>query len=54
MPTMARIHYEIDDDLHRRVKAAAALRGDTLKKFIEDALRSELGKAETARKGRAR
>jgi hypothetical protein len=33
-----RIHYEIDDDLHRQAKAAAALQGKTLKEFIEEAL----------------
>ena len=33
-----RIHYEIDDDLHRQAKAAAALRGQTLKEFVEEAL----------------
>ena len=42
MPTMARIHYEIDDDLHRKVKSAAALRGTTLKQFIVDALAAEV------------
>lgn len=35
---MARIHYEIDDDLHRRAKSAAALQGKTLKLFLEEAL----------------
>jgi len=38
MPTMARIHYEIPDDLHRRVKAAAAMEGQTLKDFLIEAL----------------
>jgi predicted HicB family RNase H-like nuclease len=35
---VARIHYEIDDDLHRRAKSAAALQGITLKAFLEQAL----------------
>jgi hypothetical protein len=35
-----RIHYEIDDDLHRRAKAAAALRGQTLKECVEEPSRS--------------
>jgi predicted HicB family RNase H-like nuclease len=35
---VARIHYEIDDDLHRRAKSAAALQGITLKEFLERAL----------------
>lgn len=36
--TLARIHYEIPDDLHRRVKAAAAMKGQTLKDFVIAAL----------------
>ena len=35
---MARVHYEIPDDLHRRAKAAAAMRGMTLKDFVIEAL----------------
>jgi predicted HicB family RNase H-like nuclease len=35
---VARIHYEIPDDLHRRVKAAAAMRGMTLKDYIVEVL----------------
>lgn len=38
MSPMARIHYEIPDDLHRKVKAKAALEGKTLKDFIIEAL----------------
>jgi predicted HicB family RNase H-like nuclease len=41
-----RIHYEIDDDLHRRAKAAAALRGQTLKEFVEEALEELVERAE--------
>jgi len=37
---MVRIHYEIPDDLHRRVKSQAALEGKTLKAFIIEALES--------------
>lgn len=36
--TMARVHYEIPDELHRRIKSAAALRGQTLKEFLVEAL----------------
>ena len=36
--TVAAINYEIPDDLHRRAKAAAALRGQTLKDFLIEAL----------------
>ena len=35
---MPRIHYEIPDDLHRRAKAEAALRGLTLRDFLIQAL----------------
>lgn len=38
MPTMARVHYEIPDDLHRRIKSTAALKGQTLKEFLIEAL----------------
>lgn len=38
MTAMARIHYEIPDDLHRKVKAEAAMRGQTLKDFVIAAL----------------
>lgn len=38
MSDVARIHYEIPDDLHRRIKAAAAMRGQTLKDFLIEAL----------------
>jgi predicted HicB family RNase H-like nuclease len=37
---VARIHYEIPDDLHRRAKSAAALEGKTLKEFVIDAISS--------------
>ena len=43
--TMARVHYEIDDDLHRQAKSAAALAGITLKQFLEDALRDAVRNA---------
>jgi uncharacterized protein (DUF1778 family) len=36
--TVARVHYEIPDDLHRRIKAAAALKGQTLKDYLIEAL----------------
>lgn len=38
MDAVARIHYEIPDDLHRRAKAAAAIEGVTLKDFLIAAL----------------
>lgn len=38
MSSVAAINYDIDDDLHRRAKAAAALQGVTLKAFLEEAL----------------
>jgi hypothetical protein len=35
---VARVHYEIPDDLHRRAKATAAMRGITLKDLLIEAL----------------
>ena len=49
-----RIHYEIDDDLHRRAKAAAALRGQTLKEFVEEALEELVEQAEKVQGKRRR
>ncbi|MDA8045967.1 MAG: toxin-antitoxin system HicB family antitoxin [Actinomycetota bacterium] len=43
---MARIHYEIDDDLHRRAKAQAAYRGVTLRAYIEQAIAAAVEKDE--------
>lgn len=49
MTTVARIHYEIPDDLHRRAKSAAALAGVTLKDFLQEALEDAVKKAEKQR-----
>ena len=38
MPTVARIHYEIPDDLHRAAKVKAAQDGITLKELVVRAL----------------
>jgi predicted HicB family RNase H-like nuclease len=46
---MARIHYEIPDDLHRKAKAAAAMNGQTLKDFLTDALAAAVAKADKDR-----
>jgi uncharacterized protein (DUF1778 family) len=43
---LARIHYVIPDDLHRQVKAAAALRGRTLKQFVVEALEAAVAELE--------
>lgn len=45
LKSVARIHYEIPDDLHRRAKAAAALQGVTLKDFITSALANAVSHA---------
>lgn len=37
-PRVARVHYEIDDELHRQCKAAAALADMTLKDFVTESL----------------
>ena len=39
---MTRVHYELDDELHRQAKAAAAMRGVSLKQYLEDALRAAI------------
>jgi predicted transcriptional regulator len=39
LTAVTRVHYEIDDRLHREVKALAATEGKTLKQVVEDALR---------------
>jgi predicted HicB family RNase H-like nuclease len=36
---MARINVDLDDELHRKVKAAAALNGVTLKDFVVTTLK---------------
>lgn len=52
MSDVARIHYEIPDDLHRSAKSAAALRGQTLKDFVTAALEAAVAAAERERGGR--
>ena len=42
MRSVVHVNYEIDDDLHMRVKAAAAMRGMTLKAYVMDALEKAL------------
>jgi HicB family len=49
MPAVARVHYEIPDDLHRKAKAAAALQGVTLREFIVRALGEAVAEAEKTR-----
>jgi predicted HicB family RNase H-like nuclease len=46
---MARIHYEVPDDLHRKAKAAAALQGITLKEFVVTALEQAVKQSGTRR-----
>jgi predicted HicB family RNase H-like nuclease len=43
---VARVHYEIPDDLHRKAKAAAAMQGFTLRTFVIEALRQAVARAE--------
>ena len=42
MRSVVHVNYEIDDDLHMRVKAAAAMRGMTLKAYVTAALEKAL------------
>jgi len=48
MRTMALIHYDVPDELHRKAKAAAALQGVTLKDFLSKALEDAVKKQEKA------
>jgi predicted HicB family RNase H-like nuclease len=43
---VVRVHYELDPDLHRRVKTAAAAEGLTLKAYLEQALEAAADKSE--------
>lgn len=47
---VARVHYEIPDDVHNRAKAAAALQGKTLKDFLVEALEAAIEKDEKKRR----
>jgi hypothetical protein len=49
MPKVARVHYEIDDDLHRKAKAAASLEGQTLRVFLVRALQAAVERVERER-----
>lgn len=46
---MAQLNMPIPDDLHRRVKSAAALRGVSLKDFVIAALEDATKKAKGSR-----
>jgi len=46
MSDVARVHYEIPDDLHRKAKSAAALRGMTLREFVIIALANAVAMTE--------
>jgi predicted HicB family RNase H-like nuclease len=47
---MARIHYEIPEDVHRRAKAEAALRGLTLRDYVIQALEQAIANNSTRAK----
>jgi predicted HicB family RNase H-like nuclease len=46
---VARVNYEIPDDLHRQAKSAAALRGQTLRDLVIEALREKVARVEQER-----
>jgi hypothetical protein len=52
MAGIARVHYEIDDTLHRRAKSAAAMQGVTLREFVVRALEAAVEKADRERSPR--
>lgn len=43
---MPALNYDIPDELHRRAKAAAAIRGVTLRQFVLEALEAEVERQE--------
>lgn len=49
---VARVHYEIDDELHRECKSEAALSDVTLKEFVVEALREHVKRSKTQREQR--
>jgi len=51
---MPRIHYEIPEELHRRAKAEAALKGLTLRDFLIEALERAVAGNGSRTKRRAR
>lgn len=46
---VARINFDMDDDLHARAKSEAALSGRRLYEFIEDAVRAEIDRSKAER-----
>jgi hypothetical protein len=50
--TLTRVHYEIPDDLHRKVKSLAAVEGLTLKDFVILALTEAVKRREEPKKKR--
>ena len=50
MAAVTVLHYDIPEDLHRRVKSTAAIRGQTLKDFLIAALERALADDEPPRR----
>jgi hypothetical protein len=46
MKGMAKVYYEIPDDLHQRAKVAASVRGQSLKQLIIDAIQAMVEQTE--------
>ncbi len=44
------VHYNLNEELHRRAKVAAAQQGITLKAFLEQALEEKLARDEKRKK----
>ena len=49
-PAVSYLHYEIDDELHRRLKVLAASRGVTLKALVVELLERAVDQAESPAK----
>jgi predicted HicB family RNase H-like nuclease len=53
VPSVVQINYEVDDDLHHRVRVAAARERVTIKQFVIDALTEAVERSEAEeRKGK--
>ncbi len=48
MPAMGRLHVVIDDELHKRAKAAAAYTGRSLRDMVEQLIEAEVDRVERA------
>lgn len=53
MPTVGLMKVNVDDDVHRRAKAAAARNGKPLRRWVEEVLRAAVEEDEVRAYGKA-